>query len=98
MTWQPNKLEQERLDKAGRLQEQGIELYPRRAQRTHTSAQAIAEYERREAADAESESNLEVTVCGRIRRINIKGKVSFMHIEDESGRLQLFLRVNDVGE
>ncbi|MFN8375530.1 MAG: lysine--tRNA ligase, partial [Anaerolineae bacterium] len=39
-----------------------------------------------------------VMVCGRVRRVNLKGKVSFMHIEDESGRVQLFLRVNDLGE
>lgn len=96
--WQPSKLEKERLDKAEELQRRGIELYPRHAQRTHTSAQAIAEYERRESANPDDTPAMEVIVCGRIRRINIKGKVSFMHIEDESGRLQLFLRVNDMDE
>lgn len=95
MTWQPNKLEQERLEKAARLQELGLELYPRRAERTHTCHAAIAQYE---ALGENPTETFEVTVCGRIRRANIKGKVSFMHIEDESGRLQLFLRVNDLGE
>jgi lysyl-tRNA synthetase class 2 len=41
---------------------------------------------------------MEVTVAGRIRRLNVKGKVSFMHIEDEHGRVQLFLRINNMGE
>ena len=41
MRWQPNKLEQERLDKANRLKEQDVELYPRRAERSHTCAEAI---------------------------------------------------------
>lgn len=95
MTWQPNKLEQERLEKAARLQELGLELYPRRAERSHTCHEAIAQYE---ALGENPTDELSVTVCGRIRRANIKGKVSFMHIEDESGRLQLFLRVNDLGE
>ena len=32
------------------------------------------------------------------RRVNLKGKVSFLHIEDETARLQLFLRINDMDE
>jgi lysyl-tRNA synthetase, class II len=97
--WQPNKLEQERLEKAERLEKEfGMELYPRRAQRTHTTAQAIAAFEKAEAEDAATANDFTVTVAGRIRRANIKGKVTFMHIEDETGRVQLFLRINDMDE
>lgn len=114
MVWQPNKLEQERLEKAEALAARGIELYPLRVQRTHTAKQAIEQFvaaeasqipkSEGEAADAlavaasAEQQDVTVTVCGRIRRMNIKGKVSFMHIEDESGRLQLFLRINDMDE
>lgn len=99
MTWQPNKLEHERLEKARQLEADGIDLYPARVERTHTAAQAIAAYETAEAADgAEAAEGIEVIVCGRIRRLNIKGKLSFLHIEDESGRVQLMLRVNDMDE
>src|SRR5215470_15570387 len=96
--WQPNKLEQERVDKIQRLEALGVEPYPRRAERTHTAAQAIAEYDALEPQDAEAAQSLEVTVCGRVRRVNLKGKLSFIHIEDESGRVQLFLRINDMDE
>ena len=96
--WQPNKLEQERLEKAERLEESGVELFPRRATRTHTTQEAITVFEAAEAKDPEAARQIEVTVCGRIRRLNAKGKVSFMHIEDEHGRLQLFLRINNLGE
>lgn len=97
--WQPNKLEQERVDKIREIEAAGIEAFPRRVKRTHTAAQAIAEYESLEAQhNPETAEGLEVTVCGRIRRVNIKGKLSFLHIEDESGRIQLFLRVNDMDE
>jgi len=96
--WQPNKLEQERLAKAARLEEMGIELYPRRGHRSHTNAEAIAEYEALETKDAEAAQQIAVIVCGRIRRLNVTGKVAFMHIEDESGRVQLFLRINELGE
>jgi len=102
--WQPTKLELERLEKAERLREKGVELYPARIERTHRIADAVALFLRAEAAaeaedrvDANAE-RIEVTVAGRIRRLNAKGKVSFAHIEDESGRVQLFLRVNALGE
>lgn len=96
--WQPNKLEIERVEKIQELEARGVETFPRRVQRTHTAGEAIAEYEALEAHDPEAAEGMEVTVCGRIRRVNIKGKLSFLHIEDESGRIQLFLRVNDMDE
>lgn len=96
--WQPNKLEKERVEKVERLEALGVEAFPRRVQRTHTCAAAIAAYEALEPGDAEAAQGIEVTVCGRIRRVNLKGKIAFLHIEDESGRLQLMLRVNDMDE
>lgn len=97
--WQPNQLEQDRLEKVARLEALGISLYPARVQRTHTCHAAIAAFEASEnetVGDAQLPVN--VTVCGRIRRLNIKGKISFMHIEDETGRVQLMLRIDEVGE
>jgi len=90
--WQPSKLEKERLEKAMRLQAQGRELYPARAQRSHRIADAVQAY----LALPEGASPLEVRVAGRIRRLSGKGKVSFAHIEDESGRVQLFLRADSL--
>ena len=95
--WQASKLELERLDKAEQLQEQGVELYPARAGRSHRIAEAVTAFRAREESPRLLEDALEVTLTGRIRRLNSKGKVSFAHIEDESGRVQLFLRVNDLG-
>ena len=94
--WQPTKLELERLHKAQRLQTRGVELYPARIERTHRIAEAVDKF-----LQAESDAQVEdigVTVTGRIRRLNSRGKVSFAHVEDESGRVQLFLRVNALGD
>ena len=102
--WQPNKLELERVEKAGRLQDKGVVLYPARTQRTYRIADAVAAFRHQEVdasghdRDAAAEAAIEVTVVGRIRRLNTKGKVSFAHIEDECGRVQLFLRVNALGD
>jgi lysyl-tRNA synthetase class 2 len=86
-------LEQQRLDKLGWLREQGTDPYPRRVERTHTIAEAIAVYE---AAGEDQE--VQVAVAGRLKSIRIMGKSSFAHIEDCSGKVQLFIRVNEVGE
>ncbi len=94
--WQPTRLELERWEKAQRLQAKGYELYPAHIERTHRIADAVAQFLRAETDSATKD--IGVTVTGRIRRLNSKGKVSFAHIEDESGRVQLFLRVNTLGE
>lgn len=92
-------MEEERIGKREELRERGVDLYPRRATRTHTTAEAIDAFEAVETDDdSEAAESIEVTVAGRIRRFNPRGKVAFMHIEDEHGRLQLFLRINDMDE
>ena len=100
--WQPNKLEQERLEKLAQLEAAGVKAYPARVERTQSNAQALAALEAYEAKhpgeDTANGTPITVTVCGRIRRVNVKGKISFLHIEDETARIQLFLRVNDMDE
>jgi len=39
-----------------------------------------------------------VSVAGRIRSMRNMGKVTFAHIDDGTGSLQLFVRVQNVGE
>ncbi len=85
-------LEKIRLQKIEDLRAQGIEPYPTRAQRTHTSAQAIAEFE---AAEKENRE-VKAILAGRIRAMRSMGKLTFTHIEDGAGKIQLFLRVNEL--
>jgi lysyl-tRNA synthetase class 2 len=86
--------EQQRRQELQKLHESGIDPYPARAQRTHTTAQAIAVLE----GASESTASVEVTVVGRLVSIRVMGKSSFAHIEDGSGRLQLYLRRDLLGE
>ena len=87
-----NSLEKIRLQKLEELRAEGVEAYPTRASRTHTSAQAIAEFE--SAGDKE----VKATLAGRIRSMRAGGKITFSHIEDGDGKVQLFLRVNELGD
>ena len=86
-------LEKIRLQKLEELRAEGIEAYPTRAKRTHTSAAAIAEFEAKEKDGAE----VKATLTGRIRAMRSMGKISFAHIEDGAGKVQLFLRMNELG-
>src|SRR5688500_16713824 len=88
-----NSLERIRLQKLEELQAEGIEAYPTRAQRTHLSVDAVAEFE---AAEKEGKE-LRVTLAGRIRASRPMGKISFAHIEDGAGKIQLFFRANELG-
>jgi lysyl-tRNA synthetase, class II len=87
-------LEKIRLQKIQELYANGSDPYPPRAERTHTSVQAIAEFESAEQSGRE----VKVTVTGRIRATRAMGKISFAHIEDGAGKVQLFFRTNELGQ
>lgn len=97
--------EQMRLTKLQGLREAGIDPYPPRSMRTHTAEGAITEFEEWEKAhpqvdghqsEGEPERPPNITVVGRLRLKRPGGKVTFAHIEDESGRVQLYFRINDL--
>ncbi|NTU56014.1 MAG: lysine--tRNA ligase, partial [Anaerolineales bacterium] len=94
-----NSLEKIRLEKIEALRKESIEPYPTRAERTHTSAQAIAAYEAAEKTVAEGQTpEVKATLVGRIRATRPMGKLTFAHIEDGAGKIQLFMRVNELGQ
>jgi len=87
-------LEKIRLQKLEELRAEGIEAYPTRAKRTHMSADAVSEFEAGENEGVE----VKVTLAGRLRASRSMGKVSFAHIEDGAGKIQLFFRANELGK
>ncbi len=92
---QLNELEQIRVEKINAMREAGIEPFPTRAKRTHTTQEAKTAFEANEKQDAAE--LLSVTLAGRIRSMRVMGKICFIHIEDKDGRMQLFFRINNVG-
>jgi lysyl-tRNA synthetase class 2 len=97
MSTELSSLEQNRLEKMRRLRAMGHEPYPTRAGRTHTSQEAIRAFEAAEAAGGQA-GPVKATLAGRLRAMRPMGKITFAHIEDGDGRVQLFLRANDVGQ
>ena len=85
--------EQQRRLKLERLYLAGIDPYPARADRTHTAAQASAAL----TGAAQGTEPL-VTVAGRLVSIRVMGKSSFVHVEDDTGRIQLYLQRDLLGD
>jgi lysyl-tRNA synthetase class 2 len=87
------ELEQVRREKMQRLEEAGMLPFPAGVKRTHTLAEARQAFE----AGAEGHS-VQAAVVGRLRSIRKMGKAIFAHLQDGSGRLQIFLRRDELGE
>src|SRR5579885_2516679 len=81
-----------RLQRLRTLRERGVNPYPSRVARSHTIAEALQHFEEWQG----EERNL--TLVGRIRLMRDMGKAAFAHIEDGSGRIQLYFRINDIGD
>jgi lysyl-tRNA synthetase class 2 len=84
-----NEQVQERIKKLDRLREEHIEPYGGAFPVTGKAADIINEYDSlaREQLDAE---NVECTVAGRIISFRNFGKTAFAHIQDGTGRIQLY--------
>ena len=68
----------------------GGTAYPSRVPRTHAIAAALS------LVDADDVPP--VDVAGRLLSLRRMGKTSFAHLDDGSGRIQLFLNANELGE
>ena len=79
-----------RKDKLKKLEKMGVDPYPQKYNPTHLSSIIISDYESLEGKD--------VNVAGRIMSIRRMGKSSFFHIQDGGGRLQIFIKRDDIGE
>ena len=77
-----------RREKLEKLKAAGIHPYPERFELSHGLKEA------RELADG----TLNVQVAGRITAIRRMGKLSFITIQDLRGKLQLCMKIDDVGE
>ena len=85
----------QRLDKRARLRATG-DPYPARLDRTHEARAAVAAFEAAEQAG--EATDLPVAIAGRVTAQRVMGKVAFVDVRDSSGRIQLQLRQDALGE
>jgi len=89
------ELREERLKKLEKLRQKGIEAYPARFSRTHTAEQVIEEYS---ALGPGEWTNQTVRLAGRIIARRRMGKASFIDIQDQSGKLQGYAKIDTLGQ
>lgn len=80
----------ERLRKLATLRDLGVDPYPARAERTHTCAQVVADYDQLVGQ--------EVVVVGRVLSLRSFGKLAFMTVADQSGQVQLYLQRDQMAD
>lgn len=86
-----NKLIQERREKFFELQAEGKDPFEiTKVERTHTSEEVKNNFDELE--------DKEVTVAGRLMSKRVHGKAGFSDIHDRYGKIQLYIKINDVGE
>jgi len=81
-----------RYEKVGELAAKGVNSYPYRYERTHQIRDLEENFEQYSADEAV------VRVAGRIMLKRKMGKASFADIADASGRFQIYVKVNLVGQ
>lgn len=86
-----NEQKQIRIDKLKALQDAGKDPFEiTLATQTHHSDEIKANFDELEQKD--------VTIAGRIMTWRDMGKANFIDIQDRNGRIQAYVRMNDVGE
>jgi lysyl-tRNA synthetase class 2 len=86
----------QRKEKLAALREKGV-AFPNDFRRDHFAADIHAEWGDRDG-DVLKEKKIQVKVAGRIMMRRIMGKASFIHLQDMTGKIQLYLRKNDLPE
>ena len=88
-----DKFFQDRLKALEEIRDMGVEPYAYRFDITHSTKEVLDKY----TDIDETKSKETVAVAGRIVLLRKMGKAAFTHIQDFTGRLQLYVRRDDVG-
>ena len=86
-----SELLQIRRDKLTALQREGCDPFEVTVSKRDTLAQEIRD-------NFETLENKDVCIAGRIMSWRDMGKATFIDIHDRSGRMQVYIRINDIGE
>ena len=92
-----SELLKKRREKIDALATGGIDLYPNDARIGETAAAVLGRYAQMTPEELEAVSE-RFTLAGRIMAVRDFGKGAFISIQDRTGRLQAFVRKNQVGE
>lgn len=92
-----NEQIQVRLEKLDQLRERGVNPFGGKFERSHLAKEIEANFEGFTKEELE-EKEAHVTIAGRLMTKRVQGKASFAHLQDFSGRIQIYVRLDRVGE
>ncbi len=81
-----------RREKLSKLKEKKINPYPYSFKRSHLSSEIIQKF------DTLSQNSQNVKIAGRIVAFRYHGKTSFFHVLDNQGKIQVYVKKDDLGE
>lgn len=92
-----SEVQRVRRQKLEELYKLGVDPFGKKYERTHMAKDvtAFAEDKTKEQLD---EDTIEVSVAGRIMLLRPQGKAAFANLQDLSGRIQIYIRQDAVGE
>ncbi len=96
-TTDTNALIEERRGKLNTLRQAGVPAFPNDFRPTDTAAALLAAHDEKEKEALEAEST-RASVAGRMMLKRVMGKASFATIQDSSGRIQLYITNDGVGD
>ncbi|CAG1022169.1 partial lysyl-tRNA synthetase, class II, partial [Patescibacteria group bacterium] len=85
-----------RRNKLAELRENGI-AFPTDFRRAHLAADLFAQYQDKTKEELEAE-HIEVSIGGRMMTRRIMGKASFAHLQDMSGKIQVYVARDNLPE
>ncbi|MBX3045050.1 MAG: lysine--tRNA ligase [Candidatus Kapabacteria bacterium] len=88
-----NEQSRRRFEELDILESSGLNAYPYSFDKTHNSIEILGNYK-----DEEPDNFAEVAVAGRITAIRRMGKASFFHILDQDGKIQIYLKKDELPE
>ncbi|NWQ44567.1 lysine--tRNA ligase [Bacillus sp. EB106-08-02-XG196] len=87
---------QVRRDKMNAMRERGLDPFGKRYDRSHNIKELVERYAELEKEDLEAK-DVSVTLAGRIMTKRGKGKAGFANIQDLTGQIQVYVRVDAIG-
>lgn len=79
-----------KLEKLENIKNASLDPYPEKTERNHTNAEALEKFE--------EIAGKEIILAGRVKSMRPMGGSAFAHIEDGTGKIQLFLNKKNVPE
>ncbi|BAU26163.1 lysyl-tRNA synthetase class II [Aneurinibacillus soli] len=86
-----------RREKLATLREKGFDPFGKKFERTYTAKEVLDKFAEVDKEVLAEQTN-EVVIAGRMMAKRGQGKAGFAHLQDQSGRIQIYVRQDQVGE